>query len=57
MNNKETRKTYVKSKIKRYKKTWLTLEGYTYLKDEKKRQNKSMTEILNNILKKYGKRN
>jgi len=42
---------YRKSKIKRYKKTWLTKEGYTYLKDEKKRQKKSMTEVLDIILK------
>ena len=41
---------YRKSTIKRYRKTWLTKEGYTYLRNQKIKQEKSMTEILDDIL-------
>jgi hypothetical protein len=50
-------KEYRKSKIKRYRKVWLTLEGYTYLRDEKRKRNKSMTEILDLIIKNHKKLN
>ena len=51
MIQKEERKIYVKSKIKRFKKIWLTIEGYTYLREQKKIKEKSMTEILDDLIK------
>jgi len=53
---KEERKQYMKSKIVRYRKVWLTIEGYTYLRDQKTLQNKSMTEILDITIKEHKKR-
>ena len=50
------RKQYMKSKIVRYRKVWLTLEGYTYLREQKTLQNKSMTEILDITIKEHKKR-
>jgi len=54
------RKQYMKSKLKRYKKIWITKEVYTHLRNKKKeliedKRGKSMTEIADIILKDYFK--
>jgi len=46
-----------KAIIKRYRQIWLTKEGYILLRKEKRKQNKSMTHINDNLIKKnYEKR-
>lgn len=44
---------YKKSKIKRYKQIWITESVYTYLREMKKENNKSMTELLDIITTNY----
>jgi len=46
---------YRKIELEQYKQIWLTKDSYAYLREQKRKQKKSMARILDIIINKYKK--